>query len=147
MDLKLKKDYLTKEEIDAIIIVSMNSFKEDSLIEGLNFNYLAMEHSFIDSLGTICIENFDDETRDKIYNEGLRDEFIDSIKNARYTYNLLNKIADKSINNLEGVLNKFFGNISENNMSLEDLEKAIPQFQEVMDKYNNIINGKAEETK
>ena len=32
-------------------------------------------------------------------------------------------------------------------MSLEDLEKAIPQFQEVMDKYNNIINGKAEETK
>ena len=59
----------------------------------------------------------------------------------------MNKIADKSINNLEGVLNKFFGNISENNMSLEDLEKAIPQFQEVMDKYNNIINGKAEETK
>lgn len=147
MDFKLKKDYLTKEEIDSIIIVAMGAFREDSLIEGLNFNYLAMEHSFIDSLGLICVENFDDETRDKIYNEGLRDEFIDSVKNARYTYNLLNKIADKSINNLEGVLTKFFGNMSEENMSLEDLEKAIPQFQEVMDKYNNIINGNTEETK
>lgn len=147
MDLKLKKDYLTKEEIDSIIIVAMGAFREDSLIEGLNFNYLAMEHSFIDSLGLICVENFDDETRDKIYNEGLRDEFIDSVKNARYTYNLLNKIADKSINNLEGVLTKFFGNMSDENMSLEDLEKAIPQFQEVMDKYNNIINGNTEETK
>lgn len=147
MNFKLKKDYLTKEEIDSIIIVAMGAFREDSLIEGLNFNYLAMEHSFIDSLGLICVENFDDETRDKIYNEGLRDEFIDGVKNARYTYNLLNKIADKSINNLEGVLTKFFGNMSEENMSLEDLEKAIPQFQEVMDKYNNIINGNTEETK
>lgn len=147
MDFKFKKNYLTKEEIDSIIIVAMGAFREDSLIEGLNFNYLAMEHSFIDSLGLICVENFDDETRDKIYNEGLRDEFIDSVKNARYTYNLLNKIADKSINNLEGVLTKFFGNMSEENMSLEDLEKAIPQFQEVMDKYNNIINGNTEETK
>lgn len=147
MDFKLKKNYLTKEEIDSIIIVAMGAFREDSLIEGLNFNYLAMEHSFIDSLGLICVENFDDETRDKIYNEGLRDEFIDSVKNARYTYNLLNKIADKSINNLEGVLTKFFGNMSDENMSLEDLEKAIPQFQEVMDKYNNIINGNTEETK
>ena len=147
MDFKFKKNYLTKEEIDSIIIVAMGAFREDSLIEGLNFNYLAMEHSFIDSLGLICVENFDDETRDKIYNEGLRDEFIDSVKNARYTYNLLNKIADKSINNLEGVLTKFFGNMSDENMSLEDLEKAIPQFQEVMDKYNNIINGNTEETK
>ena len=147
MDLKLKKDYLTKEEIDAIIVAAMGSFREESLIEGLNFNYLAMEHSFIDSLGLICIEDFNDEIRDKIYNEGIRDEFIDSIKNARYTYNLLNKIADKSINNLEGVLTKFFGNMSDENMSLEDLEKAIPQFQEVMDKYNNIINGNTEETK
>lgn len=149
MDLKLKKDYLTKEEIDAIIIAAMGSFREESLIEGLNFNYLAMEHSFIDSLGLICIEDFNDEIRDKIYNEGIRDEFIDSIKNARYTYNLLNKIADKSINNLEleGVINQYVGNIPDNNTGLEDLEQLLPQFQEVVEKYNKIVNRNTEETK
>lgn len=144
---KLKKDYLTKEEIDAIIIAAMGAFREESLIEGLNFNYLAMEHSFIDSLGLICIKDFNDEIRDEIYNEGLRDEFIDSIKNARYTYDLLNKIADKSINNIEGVINKFFGNISENDVNLDDIEKVLPQFQEVVEKYNNIVNRNDEETK
>lgn len=149
MDLKLKKDYLTKEEIDAIIVAAMGSFREESLIEGLNFNYLAMEHSFIDSLGLICIEDFDDEIRDKIYNEGIRDEFIDSIKNARYTYNLLNKIADKSIQNLEleGVMNQYIGEIPENSVDLNDLEKILPQFQEVVEKYNKIISGTKEETK
>lgn len=144
---KLKKDYLTKEEIDAIIIAAMGAFREESLIEGLNFNYLAMEHSFIDSLGLICIKDFNDEIRDEIYNEGLRDEFIDSIKNARYTYDLLNKIADKSINNIEGVISKFFGNISENDVNLDDIEKVLPQFQEVVEKYNNIVNRNDEETK
>lgn len=144
---KLKKDYLTKEEIDAIIIAAMGAFREESLIEGLNFNYLAMEHSFIDSLGLICIKDFNDEIRDEIYNEGLRDEFIDSIKNARYTYDLLNKIADKSINNIEGVINKFFGNISENDINLDDIEKVLPQFQEVVEKYNDIVNRNDEETK
>lgn len=148
MDLKLKKDYLTKEEIDAIIIAAMRAFREESLIDDLNFNYLAMEHSFIDSLGLICIEDFDDEVRDKIYNEGLRDEFIDSIKNARYTYNLLNKIADKSINNIEGVINKLFGDMSNNNINLEDLQETLPQLQEVFNKYDNIISGNnTEETK
>lgn len=146
MDLKLKKDYLTKEEIDAIIIVSMNSFRDESLIEGLNFNYLAMEHSFIDSLGTICIDNFNDDVRDKIYNEGIRDEFIDSIKNARYTYNLLNKIADKSINNLEGVIRKFL-NAPDEDVDLENLEKMLPQLQEAFKKYDEIINRNVEETK
>lgn len=143
---KLKKDYLTKEEIDAIIIAAMGAFREESLIEGLNFNYLAMEHSFIDSLGLICIKDFNDEIRDEIYNEGLRDEFIDSIKNARYAYDLLNKIADKSINNIEGVINKFFSNIPENDINLDDIEKVLPQFQEVVEKYNNIVNRNDEET-
>ena len=149
MDFKFKKKYLTKEEIDAIIVAAMGSFREESLIEGLNFNYLAMEHSFIDSLGLICIEDFDDEIRDKIYNEGIRDEFIDSIKNARYTYNLLNKIADKSIQNLEleGVMNQYIGEIPENSVDLNDLEKILPQFQEVVEKYNKIISGTKEETK
>ena len=147
MDLKLKKDYLTKEEIDAIIVAAMGAFREESLIEGLNFNYLAMEHSFIDSLGIICVENFDDEIRDKIYNEGIREEFIDSIKNARYTYNLLNKIADKSINNLEGVISKLFGNMENSNPNLNDLQEALPQLQEVFNKYDNIMNRNTEETK
>ena len=148
MDLKLKKDYLTKEEIDTIIIAAMNSLREDeNLIEGLNFNYLAMEHSFIDSLGIICIENFDDDIRDKIYNDGIREEFIDGIKNARYTYNLLNKIADKSINNLEGVISKLFGDIENSNSNLDDLQEALPQLQEVFSKYDNIMNRNTEETK
>ena len=144
---KLKKDYLTKEEIDAIIIAAMGAFREESLIEGLNFNYLAMEHSFIDSLGLICIKDFNDEIRDEIYNEGLRDEFIDSIKNARYTYNLLHTIADKSINNIEGVINKLFGDIANSNTNLEDLQEALPQLQEVFQKYDNIVNRSDEETK
>lgn len=143
---KLKKDYLTKEEIDAIIIAAMNSFREESLIEGLSFNYLSMEHSFINSLGILCIENFDDESRDAIYNEGLIDEFIDSIKNARYTYNLLNKIADKAINSLEGVMSKLT-NFTDENYNMEDLQKAIPEINEVFQKYDNIINPNIEETK
>lgn len=147
MDLKLKKDYLTKEEIDAIIVAAMGAFREESLIEGLNFNYLAMEHSFIDSLGIICVENFDDETRDKIYNEGIREELIDSIKNARYTYSLLNKIADKSINSLDGVINNFFGKLSDDNADINSLQDALPQLQEVFDKYDQIVNRNTEETK
>lgn len=143
---KLKKDYLTKEEIDAIIIAAMNSFREESLIEGLSFNYLAMEHSFINSLGILCIENFDDASRDAIYNEGLIDEFIDSVKNARYTYNLLNKIADKAINSLEGVMSKLT-NFTDENYNMEDLQKAIPEINEVFQKYDNIINPNIEETK
>ncbi len=143
---KLKKDYLTKEEIDAIIIAAMNSFREESLIEGLSFNYLAMEHSFINSLGILCIENFDDKSRDAIYNEGLIDEFIDSIKNARYTYNLLNKIADKAINSLEGVMGKLT-NFTDENYNMEDLQKAIPEINEVFQKYDSIINPNIEETK
>ena len=146
MDFELKKDYLTKEEIDAIIVAAMGSFREESLIEGLNFNYLAMEHSFIDSLGLICIENFNDKTRDEIYNKGIRDEFIDSIKNARYTYNLLNKIADKSINSLEGVINNFFGKLSDENSDIDSLQEALPQLQEVFDKYDKIVNRNTEET-
>lgn len=145
---KLKKDYLTKEEIDTIIIAAMNSLRKDeNLIEGLNFNYLAMEHSFFDSLGIFCIKDFNDEERDKLYNEGLLDEFIDSVKNARYAYNLLHTIADKSVNNIEGVINKLFGDITNSNTNLEDLQEALPQLQEVFQKYDNIVNGNAEETK
>lgn len=143
---KLKKDYLAKEEIDAIIIAAMEAFKEPSLIEGLNFNYLAMEHSFIDSLGILCIENFDDDKRDEIYNKGLIDELIDSIKNARYAYSLLHTIADKSINNIEGVINKF-SDISDENIDLENLEKMLPQLQEAFKQYDKIINRNTEETK
>lgn len=143
---KLKKDYLAKEEIDAIIIAAMEAFKEPSLIEGLNFNYLAMEHSFIDSLGILCIENFDDDKRDEIYNKGLIDELIDNIKNARYAYNLLHTIADKSINNIEGVINKF-SDISDENIDLENLEKMLPQLQEAFKQYDKIINRNTEETK
>ena len=144
---KLKRDYLTKEEIDTIIIAAMKAFREEGLIEGLNFNYLAMEHSFFDSLGIFCIKDFDDEARDELYNKGLLDEFIDSIKNARYTYNLLHSIADKSINNIEGVITKLFGDISNNNINIEDLEKALPQLQEAFTKYDKIINRNVEETK
>ena len=60
----------------------------------------------------------------------------------------LNKIADKSINNIEGVINKLFGDMSNNNVNLEDLQEALPQLQEVFNKYDNIISGNnTEETK
>lgn len=147
MEYKLKKDYLTREESKAIIANSMKNFfdKEDNLIEGLNFNYLDMDERFFDSLGLFCIEDYNDDIKDYIYNEGKQEELLDSIKNANETYDMLYCVADKT-SSLENILYDVFKSLPRQE-DIGNLNELMPNLKETFDKYDEIIrNNKGETT-
>lgn len=138
MEYKLKKDYLTRSESKAIIANSMKNFfdTENNIINGLNFNFLDMDERFFDSLGLFCIEDYNDEIKEAIYNEGKEEELLESITNAADTYEMLYYIAEKasSIDNSLFELLKNFG--GENNY--DEIEKVMPQLQDAFKKYDEI---------
>ena len=145
MKYELKKDYLTREESNAIIINSMKKFfnSETNVIEGLNFEYLSLEERFFDSLGLLCIKDYNDKLKEYIYNEGKEEELLCSIKNAEDTYEMLYLIADKA-SSLENLLSDFLKKLP-NMDDLKNIDDLIPQIKDAFDKYDKITKGEATE--
>ena len=137
MEYKLKKNYLTRVESNAIIANAMKDFNKSGLIEGLNFDYLNMDERFFDSLGLLCIENYNDEIKDGIYNEGKTEELLMSITNASETYDMLYYLADRTAS-LDNALIGLLRNLP-NNDDIKNLDELVPQLKETFDKYDDII--------
>ena len=136
MEYKLKKDYLTRVESNAIIANAMKGFNKPGIIEGLNFDYLDMDERFFDSLGLLCIENYNDEIKDGIYNEGKTEELLASITNASETYDMLYYLADRAAS-LDNALIGLLRNLP-NNDDIKNLDELVPQLKETFDKYDDI---------
>lgn len=136
MEYKLKKDYLTRVESNAIIANAMKGFNKTGIIEGLNFDYLDMDERFFDSLGLLCIENYNDEIKDGIYNEGKTEELLASITNAMEAYDMLYYLADRAAS-LDNALIGLLRNLP-NNDDIKNLDELVPQLKETFDKYDEI---------
>ncbi|MCI6457197.1 MAG: hypothetical protein MSA56_05805 [Clostridium sp.] len=136
MEYKLKKNYLTRVESNAIIANAMKDFNKSGIIEGLNFDYLNMDERFFDSLGLLCIENYNDEIKDGIYNEGKTEELLASITNASETYDMLYYLADRAAS-LDNALIGLLRNLP-NNDDIKNLDELVPQLKETFDKYDDI---------
>lgn len=137
MEYKLKKDYLTRVESNAIIANAMKGFNKTGIVEGLNFDYLDMDERFFDSLGLLCIEDYSDEIKDSIYNEGKTEELLESITNASETYDMLYYLADRTAsldNSLINILRSL-----PNNEDIKNLDELVPQLKETFDKYDDIV--------
>jgi len=137
MEYKLKKDYLTRVESNAIIANAMKGFNKTGIVEGLNFDYLDMDERFFDSLGLLCIEDYSDEIKDNIYNEGKTEELLESITNASETYDMLYYLADRTAsldNSLINILRSL-----PNNEDIKNLDELVPQLKETFDKYDDIV--------
>lgn len=138
MEYKLKKDYLTRVESNAIIVNAMKGFYEEGIVDGLNFNYLGMDERFFDSLGLLCIEDYNDEIKEFIYNEGKTEELLASITNAEDAYNMLYMIADKT-SSLENIMYGLLKNIPDMK-DLKNLDDLAPRLNNAFDKYEKIIH-------
>jgi len=136
MEYKLKKNYLTRVESNAIIANAMKGFNKSGIIEGLNFDYLDMDERFFDSLGLLCIEDYNDEIKDGIYNEGKTEELLASITNASETYDMLYYLADRAAS-LDNALIGLLRNLP-NNDDIKNLDELVPQLKETFDKYDEI---------
>ena len=136
MEYKLKKDYLTRVESNAIIANAMKGFNKAGIVEGLNFDYLDMDERFFDSLGLLCIEDYNDDIKDGIYNEGKTEELLASITNASETYDMLYYLADRAAS-LDNALIGLLRNLP-NNDDIKNLDELVPQLKETFDKYDDI---------
>lgn len=147
MEYKLKKDYLTRVEGEAIIANAMKGFNKPGLVEELNFDYFSMDERFFDSLGLLCIEDYNDEIKEYIYNEGKIEELLESITNASEIYDMLYCIADKT-SSLDNVLIGLLRNLP-NNEDIKNLDELMPQLKETFDRYDDITrkNNEGETTK
>lgn len=147
MEYKLKKDYLTRVEGEAIIANAMKGFNKPGLVEGLNFDYFSMDERFFDSLGLLCIEDYNDEIKEYIYNEGKIEELLESITNASEIYDMLYCMADKT-SSLDNVLIGLLRNLP-NNEDIKNLDELMPQLKETFDRYDDITrkNNEGETTK
>lgn len=146
MKYELKKDYLTRVESNAIIVNAMKEFYEEGIVDGLSFNYLGMDERFFDSLGLLCIKDYNDEIKEFIYNEGKTEELLASITNAEDAYNMLYMIADKT-SSLENIMYGLLKNIPDMK-DLKNLDDLAPRLNNAFDKYEKIIhkNNKGETT-
>ena len=114
----------------------MKDFNKSGIIEGLNFDYLNMDERFFDSLGLLCVENYNDEIKDEIYNEGKTEELLASITNASETYDMLYYLADRAAS-LDNALIGLLRNLP-NNDDIKNLDELVPQLKETFDKYDDI---------
>lgn len=142
MEYKLKKNYLTRVEGEAIIANAMKGFNKSGLVEGLNCDYFSMDERFFDSLGLLCIEDYNDEIKEGIYNEGKTEELLESITNALEIYDMLYYIADK-VSSLDNALIGLLRNLP-NNEDIKNLDELIPQLKETFNKYDDITRKQNE---
>ncbi len=131
------------EETKILVKVSIQEFCNKGIIEELNYDYIGMEEAFFNALCITCIENYDENMREELYNKGLFMELVDYITNARYAYNLVHTISDKvfSINNsIDNFLNKLIDKIPEMDNLNEIIGNLPDEFKEVFSQYRSIID-------
>lgn len=142
LTIKLKKDFLTRSESGAIIETCVENLKENpGNIEGLMYDYLGVEEYFINCLGLICIEDFTDDLKEQIYNNGLEDEVIYEITNAEKTLSNLWNVLDLMYSN-ENILNsnlkKLIDKLPDKIEMDEILDKLPQEWREVVGEFKNI---------
>lgn len=152
--IKLKKDYLTNDEVNYMITEALEAYKEPSGIEGYNFNALNMMTNFNALLFSYCIDDYDIGNIDdynKYYNLGVQTELLMEITNAMEAYNLLNSIA-KQMSSISGVIDKGLNSLISvistkmpEREALEKMMKKLPkEFNKALEDYNNIIGNNNE---
>ena len=149
------KDYLDSSEFRAIIKDSMDCFikgqyisdeeRLGDMIEGYIGNPACFYDEFCRALGDLCIEGFENDLHEKIFNLGMYEELILEIKNAKIAYNIANQNIDRYFNLsniLSQILNDIVNKIPDEG-KLQELVKDLPEnWNKVFEEYQSIITPK-----
>lgn len=146
------KDYLSMSEMRSLCKVSMDAFvngletieREPLLDEISNYmgNPICFYEAFCMGLGSLCIENFDEELHQKLVREGKYENLINDIKNAKKTYEMANENLDRYFtlsNTLNRFLNEVSNKIPEATQLNEIVEKLPIEWNKVFEEYQSII--------
>lgn len=149
------KDYLDNSDFRAIIKDSIECFVKGQFIndkerlgddiEGYIGNPACFYDEFCRALGALCIEDFNNDLHEKIFELGMYETLISEIKNARIAYNIANQNIDRYFtlsNTLSQVLNNIVNRIPDEG-KLQELVKDLPEnWNKVFEEYQSIITSK-----
>ena len=125
MKIELKKNYITSDEVDFLVTKVIEIYDEEKEKRGNVSANLEALNNFFHGLFSMCIEGYDMDKFDEYYNKGFQEELIKEVINARYAYNLINKLIDDR-NSLEYLFNKNMNDL------VEGILKAIPNAKSLM---------------
>lgn len=115
----------------------LDNSKDD--IVGLHKNPILAERTFNMNLGNFCVENFNAELHEKIFNAGLYSFLREDIKNAKEAYNLAKEIS-KRVDSVDEVVYSFLNKIT-------DLIPSDTNLNELMETWNKVSGEYKEITK
>lgn len=137
------KDYLTEIEFNKIIKIyikhlvdGIKDMKDELLIT--NLNYILADVVFDRTLGLYCIEDYNEELHEKIFNAGLYDFLRRDIKNADRAYNLAKEIV-KNSSSLEEGIREFLKDVSGKLPENVNVEELTNLWSKVSGEYKNIV--------
>jgi len=132
--IKLKKDYLSIDEVEASVGAAISAAVEKGDFDFYDFSPMSMKVSFYASLFYYCIEDFDIENSEdfnKYYNLGVQTELLKAIKNAQDAYDMMMSIY-QDMTNIQGTLLKGIDKI------IKVLEEKLPKEKELKKLLNKI---------
>lgn len=146
------KDYLTMSDVRTLVQISLDAFingeptNSDKVIIDDIRGYMGNPGCFIDaffrSLGALCIENFDDDLHNKIFEEGKYEEMLKSIKNAQLAYDMAQKNIEYYFS-FGNTLNQFLSLVADKLPKGKDLDKILTklpkEWNKVFSEYQSIV--------
>ena len=138
------KEYLDESDFTTIIksyLKVYNDGLDENLdgIEGFHKNPIIAERTFYINIGSLCVENFNLELHNKLFENGIYKFLIENIINAKDAYNLAKEIA-KKVDSVDELAYSFFNKII----------KLIPSdtnIKDLMDTWNKVLVEYKEITK
>lgn len=109
------KKALDEADFEKIIKVYLDAYqngKEEfkDEIEGTHFNPIVAEFILNRAIGELCIENFDDELNDVLFENGIYEHLKHTITNLDRAIEIINE-TKKRIDSVDEIINKFLNKI------------------------------------
>ncbi len=148
MEYKIKSYKLSAAQVSNLVKGAIEIYKEGDFVEDYAFNPVDMEINFYAGLFYYTIEGYDkiednDEKFNELFTNGVHNELMDKITNAKMAYDLMWKTANEigsSIGSILSKVNSFIDNIPSNIDDLEKISKNLPkEWEKVFNQYSQII--------
>lgn len=149
------KDFLETNEFRVLIQESIDAFingqptsGEDMVLDdirGYMGNPGCSYDAFCRTLGTLCIKDFDGELHEEIFSNGLYDELICQIKNAKKAYEIVESNLDRTLsvsNAINQALNLIISKLPEDKDLDKILKKLPKEWNKVFSEYKSITGQK-----
>lgn len=124
---------LINEYINALM--STEELYRDNL-EFTDLNYITADTVFDRVLGILCVEDFDEDLHNKLFESGAYDFLKENVRNANRAYKLAKEIASK-VDSLSTVLNSFAKQMPTN----LDIKNLNDELNDVANKYKEIVSN------